>query len=114
MSTAQHLTLDELEDAALRLPPESRAELVESLLASFIGPDSDVQREWLLVTERRRRELVEGQVRGIPAAEAFAQARARLRARREIDAELTRAYRGKADELLAEIGDLLDHYRSGS
>lgn len=28
--------------------------------------------------------------------------------RREIDANLTRAYAGKADEMLEEIGDLLD------
>jgi hypothetical protein len=35
-------------------------------------------------------------------------------ARSDIDAELTRAYRGKADELLAEIEDLLGHFRSES
>jgi hypothetical protein len=54
MSTAPNLTLDEIEDEALRLPAESRAELVESLLASFGGPDPDVQREWLDEAERRR------------------------------------------------------------
>jgi len=75
MSTALNLTLDEIEDEALRLPAESRAELVESLLASFGGADPDVQREWLEEAERRRRELVEG----VPAEEAFARARASLR-----------------------------------
>ncbi len=79
MTTAPNLTLDELEDEALRLPVESRAELVESLLASFTGPDPRVQREWLDEAERRRRQLIEGRVQGIPAVEAFAQARARLR-----------------------------------
>jgi putative addiction module component (TIGR02574 family) len=79
MTTASKLTLDEIEDEALRLPVESRAELVESLLASFSGSDPEVQREWLEEAERRRRELVDGRVEGIPAAEAFAQARSRLR-----------------------------------
>ena len=79
MSTASNLTLDEIEDEALRLPAESRAALVESLLASFSGPDPDVQREWLDEAERRRWELVAGRVERIPAEEAFAQARARLR-----------------------------------
>jgi putative addiction module component (TIGR02574 family) len=79
MSTAPNLTLDEIEDEALRLPAESRAELVESLLASFSGADADVQREWLEEAERRRRELVEGRVEGVPAEEAFARARASLR-----------------------------------
>lgn len=79
MSTSPQRTLDELEDAALRLPAVSRAELVETLLASFTGPDPEVQREWVEEAQRRRRELLEGRVQGIPAEEAFAQARARLR-----------------------------------
>lgn len=79
MSTSPQLTLDELEDEALRLPAVSRAELVETLLASFSGPDPEVQSEWVEEAGRRRRELLEGRVQGIPAEEAFAQARARLR-----------------------------------
>jgi putative addiction module component (TIGR02574 family) len=75
-------SLAEIEDDALRLPPEDRARLAVDLLASLeesVESPEEVEKLWLAEAERRFQELREGVVQGIPAREVFAQLRAKLR-----------------------------------
>ncbi|MBI1814603.1 MAG: addiction module protein [Deltaproteobacteria bacterium] len=75
-------SLAEIEDDALRLPPEDRARLAVQLLASLEGDvesPEEIEKLWLAEAERRFRELRDGVVEGIPAGEVFAQLRAKLR-----------------------------------
>lgn len=75
-------SLAEIENDALRLPPEDRARLAVDLLASLEGSvesPEEIEKLWLAEAERRFRELRDGVVQGIPAQEVFAQLRAKLR-----------------------------------
>lgn len=75
-------SLAEIENDALRLPPEDRARLAVDLLASLEGSvesPEEIEKLWLVEAERRFRELRDGVVQGIPAQEVFAQLRAKLR-----------------------------------
>jgi putative addiction module component (TIGR02574 family) len=75
-------SLAEIEDDALRLPPEDRARLAVQLLASLEGDvesPEEIEKLWLAEAERRFRELRDGVVEGIPAGEVFAQLRTKLR-----------------------------------
>lgn len=75
-------SLTEIENDALRLPPEDRARLAVDLLASLEGSvesPEEIEKLWLAEAERRFRELRDGVVQGIPAQEVFAQLRTKLR-----------------------------------
>jgi len=75
-------SLAEIEDDALRLPPEDRARLAADLLASLeesVESPEQIEKLWLAGAERRFHELRDGIVQGIPAREVFAQLRAKLR-----------------------------------
>lgn len=75
-------SLAEIENDALRLPPEDRARLAVDLLASLEGSvesPEEIEKLWLAEAERRFRELRDGVVQGIPAQEVFSQLRAKLR-----------------------------------
>jgi putative addiction module component (TIGR02574 family) len=75
-------SLAEIEDDALRLPPEDRARLAVDLLASLeesVEAPEDIEKLWLAEAERRFQELRDGVVPGIPAREVFAQVRAKRR-----------------------------------
>lgn len=62
------MTLQELQDQALRLSPTQRAELIESLLSSFNSTDrAQVDSIWADEVERRRSEYEQG---GVPTASA--------------------------------------------
>ena len=64
--------------AALELPPAERAQLAQRLMAS-IDRDPEVEAAWNEEIRRRLAELEGGSVQGIPAAEALATARGRLK-----------------------------------
>jgi len=75
-------SLADIEDDALRLPPEDRARLAVQLLASLeesVESPEEIEKLWLAEAERRFEELRNGTVQGIPAHEVFARARAKLR-----------------------------------
>lgn len=75
-------SLAEIEDDALRLPPEDRARLAVDLLASLeerVESPQEIEKLWLAEAERRFQELRDGVVQRIPAREVFAQLRAKLR-----------------------------------
>jgi hypothetical protein len=59
------LTLEEIHAEALSLPEESRAELVERLMATLVKiPDPEVEQTWFEEAERRRQQLLDGSVQG--------------------------------------------------
>jgi putative addiction module component (TIGR02574 family) len=67
------MTLEEIHAEALNLPHESRAQLVESLMATLVeNLDPGVEQAWFEEAERRHQQLSDGSVQGIPAEEVFA------------------------------------------
>jgi len=73
-------SLAEIENNALRLPPEDRARLAVRLLASLeetAESAEEIERLWIAEAERRFQELRGGVVQGIPARQVFAELRAK-------------------------------------
>lgn len=74
------MNLKQIEDEALHLPEDQRAELAQKLLLSLDAPsENEIAQDWLVEARRRARELEEGTVRPVPAEEARRKARALLR-----------------------------------
>ena len=74
------MNLKQIEDEALHLSEEERAELAQKLLLSLDTPTMDeIEEDWLVEARRRARELDEGIVQPIPADEVRKKARALLR-----------------------------------
>lgn len=73
------LSPDQLEAELLQLPSHLRARLAGALLASLDELDSELDLAWADEADRRAAELETGRVTGIPAADARAAARSRLR-----------------------------------
>jgi len=74
------MNLKEIEDNALHLSEEERAELAQKLLLSLDTPTvGEIEQDWLVEAHRRARELDEGIVQPIPAEEVRKKARALLR-----------------------------------
>ena len=60
----------------MHLPPESRAELAEQLVASLEVPESeDFHRVWAAEAIRRRDEVRSGRVRPVPGEQVIEEAR---------------------------------------
>ncbi len=77
------LALNELTDRALALPIDERAILAQRLWESIEDfVDTDVEEEWLKVTEQRWKDIEEERVQCIPAEEAMEKAKARLKKRK--------------------------------
>ena len=73
------MNLKQIEDEALHLSEEERAELAQKLLSSLDAPTVDeIEEDWLIEVRRRARELDEGIVQPIPAEEVRKKARALL------------------------------------
>ena len=73
-------SLPEIENNALRLPPEDRARLAVRLLTSLeetAESAEEIEKLWIAEAERRFQELRSGAVQGIPAREVFAELRAK-------------------------------------
>lgn len=74
------MNLKQIEDEALHLSEEERAELAQKLLLSLDAPTMDaIEEDWLIEARRRARELDEGIVQPIPADEVRKKAQALLR-----------------------------------
>jgi putative addiction module component (TIGR02574 family) len=72
-------TTEQLFDAALALPDEDRAELVEALIASLQPDDRPpFDESWREIIQRRSAELRSGQVTPVPWAEVKQSAREKL------------------------------------
>ena len=69
-----------IENEALRLPPEDRANLAQKLLLSLDTlSEEEVEQAWIIEAGRRARELDRGDVQPISADEMQRRARALLR-----------------------------------
>jgi putative addiction module component (TIGR02574 family) len=66
------LTTKELIAEAVSLPVEERAIVADSILRSLNAPESDIDRKWVAVAQRRLVELRSGQVKPIPGEQVFA------------------------------------------
>jgi len=61
----------QLIDEAVSLPVEERALVVDSLLRSLNQPESEVDRKWAAVAQRRLTEIRSGAVEPVPGEEVF-------------------------------------------
>jgi len=74
--------LKELTEQALRLPPDERVVLAESLLLTIDEKDDLLVDESVMAElERRLQDFRDGKVTGIPAEEAFRRIRETLKSR---------------------------------
>jgi hypothetical protein len=64
--------MDEVQD----YPVEQRAALADAVLQTLNPVDPAIQAAWLETASRRRREILSGAVRSLPADEVLAEARA--------------------------------------
>lgn len=73
-------TYEEIEDAALSLPPQARATLIDHLVES-LDPEAQkrVEAYWIQVAERRAREMEDGTVTPIPGEEVMSRLRSRYK-----------------------------------
>lgn len=71
------IPIHDLEAEVLGLPVQDRARLLERLIASF-EPQSDAQKAWMELAQRRQEDVRKGQAAMVPGAEALARVRARL------------------------------------
>ncbi len=75
-------SLKELTEEALRLPPEERVVLAESLLLTIDEEHDRLVDEAIMAElERRLQDFREGKVKGIPAEEAFRRIKEQLKNR---------------------------------
>lgn len=74
------MKLKQIEDEALHLSEDERAELAQKLLLSLDVPsENEIAEGWLVEARRRARELDEGTVQPVPAEEVRRKAQALLR-----------------------------------
>lgn len=72
------MTIEELKREALRLDPETRAELAHALLSSLDTlSDAEIERLWIDEAARRDAELDSGAASSSPAQDVLARARSR-------------------------------------
>ncbi len=74
------MTTKELIAEAVSLPVEERAIVADSILRSLNAPESDIDRKWVVVAQRRLAELRSGQVKPIPGEQVFARVWKRFKA----------------------------------
>ncbi len=70
--------LKALEEQALELPPEQRAELADRLLASLFK-DHEIESAWVEEVERRITDIEQGRSSLVPLTESLARARAAIK-----------------------------------
>lgn len=74
------MNLQKIEDEALHLPKEERAQLVQRLVLSLESPSEDELRsDWLLEAQRRAEELDSGSVQAVPGEDVMRRARALIK-----------------------------------
>lgn len=63
---------EDLIAAAISLPVEIRAHVVDSLLKSLNPPEKEIDQKWAAVAKERLREIRSGTAETIPGNEVFA------------------------------------------
>ncbi len=66
------MTMKELIEEVISLPVEEHAIVADSILRRLNPPDSDGDRKWAQVAQRRLEELRSGKVQAIPGEQVFA------------------------------------------
>lgn len=66
------MTVKELIEEVISLPVEERAIVADSILRSLNPPESEIDREWAKVAQRRLAELRSGEVKPVPGEQVFA------------------------------------------
>ena len=62
----------DLIEAAISLPVEERARVVDSLLKSLNPPQDEIDKKWSIVAKQRLSQIRSGEVQTIPGDEVFA------------------------------------------
>jgi putative addiction module component (TIGR02574 family) len=65
------VTMKELIEEVISLPVEERAIVAASILRSLNPPESEIDRKWVQVAQRRLAELRSGQVKPIAGEQVF-------------------------------------------
>ena len=74
------MDLQRIEDDALHLPKEERAQLVQRLVLSLESPSrEELRSDWLLEARRRAQELDDGSVQAVPSEDVMRKARALIK-----------------------------------
>tara|TARA_R110001599_G_scaffold269332_1_gene470131 strand:+ start:542 stop:766 length:225 start_codon:yes stop_codon:yes gene_type:complete len=74
------MNLQSIEDEALHLPKEQRAQLIQRLVLSLESPtDEELRSDWLLEARRRAEELDSGAVQAVSGDEVMKKARALIK-----------------------------------
>ena len=72
--------LKEIEAKIRSLKPEERTQLLRSLIAELDGPsETNVERAWLEVAEKRHQEIAERKVKTVSEKQVFEKVRSRLK-----------------------------------
>lgn len=66
------MTMKELIEEVVSLSVEERVMVADSILRSLNPPESDIDRKWAQVAERRLAELRSGKVKSVPGEQVFA------------------------------------------
>ena len=74
------MDLQRIEDEALHLPKEERAQLVQRLVLSLESPSrEELRSDWLFEARRRAQELDDGSVQAVPSEDVMRKARALIK-----------------------------------
>ena len=74
------MNLQKIEDEALHLSKEERAQLIQRLVLSMEAPsEEELRSEWLLEARRRGEELDDGSVQPVPGEDVMRKARALIK-----------------------------------
>ena len=74
------MSLQKIQDEALHLPKEERAQLVQRLVLSLESPSKEELRsDWLLEARRRAEELDSGSVQAVSGEDVIRKARALIK-----------------------------------
>ena len=66
------MTMKEVIEEVISLPVEERAIVADAILRSLNPPESEMDREWAKVAQRRLAELRSGEVKPVPGEQVFA------------------------------------------
>lgn len=66
------MTMKELIEAVVSLPVEERAIVADAVLRSLDAPESEIDRKWAQVAQRRLAEVRAGEIKPIPGEQVFA------------------------------------------
>lgn len=74
------MNLQRIEDEALHLPKEKRAQLIQRLVLSLESPsDKELRSNWLLEARRRAQELDNGSIQAVSSEDVMRKARALIK-----------------------------------